>query len=104
MYPTIPRNRCRQSLGRVPAAALDLIHHLREVVTRRRLHWRERLERLEPIQPKLLTDGEHVPVVHERGRRSGKRTPQAHRALHVDADSLLERVAPNVLNESEMER
>src|SRR5262245_10036116 len=63
MYPTIPRNRCRQSLGGVPAPTLDLIHHLREVATRGGLHRRECLEGLKPVQPKLLTDGQHVPVV-----------------------------------------
>ena len=40
----------RGLLARV-AAALDLIHHLREVVALRRLQGRIRLERLEPAQP-----------------------------------------------------
>src|SRR5262249_45165053 len=50
-------------LARVSAAALDLVHHLGEVVTGGRLHWRKRLECFEPIQPQLLADGQHVPVV-----------------------------------------
>src|SRR5262249_43518572 len=104
MYPTIPRNRCRQSLSGVPTPALDLIHYLREVVTRGGLHRRECLERFEPIQPKLLTDGQHVPVVYEGGRRRRKCAADTHRALLVDADSLLEWVTSNVLDQCEVER
>ena len=38
-------------IARVPAAGLKLIHYLGEVVTLRGLHWRELLERLEPLKP-----------------------------------------------------
>src|SRR5262249_10881273 len=44
-------------IARVATASLDLIHHLGEVVACRRLHRRELLERLKPIEPQLLADG-----------------------------------------------
>src|SRR3954451_24556557 len=55
---------------RVRAAALELVHHLREVVARGRLHRRERLEGLEPLEPELLADRQQVPVVEEGGARA----------------------------------
>jgi hypothetical protein len=58
--------------------SLYRFHYLREVVARRCLHRRKRLECLEPVKPKLLADGQHVPVVLVGRRGSGERTSEAH--------------------------
>jgi hypothetical protein len=85
-------------IARVTLAALDLVHNLREVVARRCLHRRERLKRLEPLQPKFLTKGQHVPVVNVGGARSRERAAQARGGLRVEAHCLFERVALDVLH------
>src|SRR5262245_28013305 len=103
--PALVMSRARRGLlARALAAAFDLIHHLREVVARRGLQRRKRLERLEPLEPQLLADGQHVPVVQEGRRRSAQRASHGHSALRIETNSLLERVAPHVLHQREMER
>ena len=44
---------------------LDLLDDPTQVVGRRLLQWRVRNVRLEVLQPQLLADGQHVPVVYE---------------------------------------
>src|SRR5262245_20176707 len=72
------------------AMRLDLLHHLTEVVGRWSLQRRELLVRQQMLEPQLLTDGQHVPVVLEGRHRTAERTAQAHRRLLVCADVLLE--------------
>jgi hypothetical protein len=84
-------------ITRVTLAVLDLLHDLREVVARRRLHRRKRLERLKPLEPQLL-DGQQVPVVDVGGARRGRCAAQARCSLRVEADCLFERVALDVLH------
>ena len=81
-----------------------LFDDLSQVVGCRLLQRRVRLVRLEVLQPQLLADGQHVPVVLKGGHRGGECTAQAHRRLLVDADRLLEGIALDVLDQSEVER
>jgi hypothetical protein len=57
----------------VPAAGFDLLHCLGEIAAFRRLHRRERFQRLEPLEPQLLADRQpficHLSV-NEREDRS----------------------------------
>ena len=62
-----------QLLTRVFVAhLLDLLQDLNEVVGLRSLQRRELNEGLELLQPQLLPDGQHVPVVDVRGARRGQ--------------------------------
>src|SRR5262245_28340646 len=83
------------------AGLLHLFEDAGQVVGLRRLERRELLVRHQVSHPQLLADGQHVPVVLERGRRSGERTANAHARLLVDADRLLEGVALDVLHQRE---
>src|SRR5262245_28643676 len=47
----LPCHACRKRLFAWVLLVLDLLHNRSEIEARRCLHWRERLERLEPIQP-----------------------------------------------------
>jgi hypothetical protein len=61
-------------------------------------------ERFEPLEPKLLSKRQQVPVILERGYRSRERTANAHGALLRDTDCLLEWITSNVVNQGEVER
>src|SRR5262245_57249156 len=56
------------------------------------------------LQPQLLADGQHVPVVLESRHRTAKRTTDANRRLLRGADRLFERIALDVLHQREVER
>jgi hypothetical protein len=73
---------------------LNLLHDLREVVRRRRLHWGVGDVGLQVVQRQLLADGQQVPVVDVRRRGRVVSTAKAHRGLVVN--HLLERVALEV--------
>ena len=83
---------------------LDLFDDPTEVAGLRSLQWRVLYIRFEVLQPQLLADGQHVPVVLERGHGGGERTAQAHSRLLADPDCLLEGIAVDVLDQSEVER
>jgi len=85
-------------------ASLDLIDDLSEVPGLRRLQRWICLVRLKFIQPQLLTEGQHVPVVLIGGARGTQRTTHAHGRLLLDADILLERITLDVLDQGEVER
>src|SRR5262245_36594393 len=53
---------------------LDLLHDAAEIVALGWLERRELLERLQVFHPQLLADGQHVPVVLERGCGGTERT------------------------------
>src|SRR5580693_4726488 len=62
---------------------LHLIDNLTQVVRLRSLQWRVLYVRLEVLQPQLLANRQHVPVVLKCGHRGGERTAQTHRGLLV---------------------
>src|SRR4029450_2718997 len=83
---------------------LDLLDDLSQVVSCRLLQWRIRYVRLEVLQPQLLADGQHVPVVLKRSKWRGERPADAHGRLLVDPYRLLEGIALDVLDQREVER
>src|SRR5215831_737703 len=83
---------------------LDLIHYLAKIVARWRLHRRELPQSLEPFEPELLAEGQHIPVILICGRRSSKRASDAHGCFLGGADCLLEWIALDILNQSPVER
>ncbi len=69
--------------GNLPLAGVDLLHHLGQVVGRRRLHGRKLLKGLQVTQRNSLADRQDVPVVLEGGHRPGECTTNRHRRLLV---------------------
>src|SRR5215510_210727 len=66
--------RLTRSFARVTAGALlDLLQDLTEVVALRRLQRWELLVRRQVLQPQLLADRQHVPVILERCCRCAER-------------------------------
>ena len=53
---------------------LDILDDPTQVVGCRLLQWRVLYVRLKVLQPQLLTDGQHIPVVLKRGHGGGERT------------------------------
>src|SRR5262249_50105904 len=82
----------------------DFLHNTAEVVAFRRLKRRVLLERLQVLEPQLLADRQHVPVIEERGHGTPECATNAHRRLLVDTNRLLEWVALDVLHQGEVER
>src|SRR5262249_24817362 len=101
--PAGSRRARRSGLVAPVPAAFELVHHLREVVARWRLQRWERLEGLEPLEPQLLADRQHVPVVEVGGRGSRNSASDTVGCLLGCAYCLLERVAPDVLHQRPVE-
>ncbi len=55
------------------------------------------------LEPQLLADGQHIPVVLKRGHGGGERTAEGHGGLLIDPDGLLEGIAFDVLDQGEVE-
>ena len=71
-------------------SSLHLVDDSTQIVRLRSLQRWEFYVGFEVFQPQLLTDREHVPVVLKRGHPGGKCATDAHCALLVNADRLLE--------------
>jgi len=71
-------------------SSLQLVDDSTQIVRLRSLERWEFYLGFQVFQPQLLTDREHVPVVLKCGHRGGKCATDAHRALLVNADRLLE--------------
>src|ERR1700722_11737693 len=56
------------------------------------------------FQPKHLTDGQHISVILESCHWNAESNTDAHGALLVDADRLLEWIALDVLDQGKVER
>src|SRR5215831_18071247 len=82
----------------------DFLHNAAEVVALRRLERWELFECLQVLEPQLLTDRQHVPVVLEGSHRTTQRATNAHGRLLVDTNRLLEWVALDVLHQRKVER
>src|SRR4029077_2514476 len=82
----------------------DFRHDATEVVRLGRLERRELLECLQVVEPQLLANRQHIPIVLEGGDRTAQRTAESHGRLLVDTNRLLEWVALDVLHQREVER
>src|SRR5262245_24535275 len=75
---------------------LNLLHDLTEVVAFGSLERWKLLVSLEVLQPHLLTNGQKIEIVLERGHRGAYGTTDNHGALHVSTDGLLKRISFDV--------
>src|SRR4029077_3665182 len=78
--PAVSFHFCRKSLVAAVSCIrlLDLRKDATEVVAFRRLQRRELLVGRQVLQPKLLADRQHVPVILESRHRTSQRATEAH--------------------------
>src|SRR5262245_54718460 len=85
--------------GATLTGTLDLLHDLAQVVAFWCLKRRELSIRFEVLQPHLLTNGQKIEIVLERGHRCSYRTADYHGALHINTNGLLEGISLDVLDQ-----
>ena len=85
-------------VARVAMGTLNLLHDLAQVVAFGSLERWKLLVSLEVLQPHLLTNGQKIEIVLERGHRGAYGTTDNHGALHVSTDGLLKRISFDVLH------